>query len=262
MSRQGASKSKTRQARLTLRSILWLAYEQDLIARDPTSMLEGKRRRKRKSAKGEAPSAPKAWGTSDAKRFLEFVRGDEMEALWVFYLSTGVRRGEALGLEWSSVDLEAGTVTIRQQLCIVGRELRFQQPKTDSSTRTIAMGPELVAVLDAHRRTQIEMRLSSDSWDDQLALVFAGAGGRPIRPDYVTKRFKHLVHEAGLEWIRLHGLRHTMASLALQNGTDIATVSRRLGHSDTNITARIYLHGSEESDRHAATALDELLIGY
>ena len=64
-----------------------------------------------------------------------------------------------------------------------------------------------------------------------------------------------------MEWIRVHGLRHTMASIALQNGTDIATVSERLGHSDTNVTARIYLHGSVESDRKAATALDDILDG-
>ena len=94
-----------------------------------------------------------------------------------------------------------------------------------------------------------------------MNLVFSRESGRPIRPDYVTKRLKRLVHDAGLEWIRVHGLRHTMASLALQNGTDIATVSERLGHSDTNVTARIYLHGSVESDRQAANALDGVLHG-
>ncbi len=94
-----------------------------------------------------------------------------------------------------------------------------------------------------------------------MDLVFSGEDGRPIRPDYVTKRLKRLVQDAGLEWIRLHGLRHTMASIALQNGTDIATVSQRLGHSNTHVTARIYLHGSEESDRQAATALDGVLHG-
>jgi integrase len=68
------------------------------------------------------------------------------------------------------------------------------------------------------------------------------------------------IASCGLPWIRLHGLRHTMASLALRNGVDIATVSERLGHADTNITARIYLHGSKESDRAAADLLDAALF--
>ena len=130
-----------------------------------------------------------------------------------------------------------------------------------SSKRTIAIGPATIASLKAHRQNQTEGRLAAESWENEVDLVFPGKGGRPIRPDYVTKRLKRLVQDAGLEWIRVHGLRHTMASLALQNGTDIATVSERLGHSDTNVTARIYLHGSEESDRLAASALDDVLHG-
>ncbi len=116
-----------------------------------------------------------------------------------------------------------------------------------------------IASLKAHRLAQTEDRLAVESWDDEMNLVFSREDGRPIRPDYVTKRLRRLVEDAGLEWIRVHGLRHTMASLALQNGTDIATVSERLGHSDTNVTARIYLHGSEGTDRFAAAALDDVL---
>jgi integrase len=88
--------------------------------------------------------------------------------------------------------------------------------------------------------------------------MFLTESGGIVRPEFVTRRLKHLVNDAGVPWIRLHGLRHTMASLALQNGVDIATVSERLGHADTNITARIYLHGSKESDRAAASALDAI----
>ena len=82
-----------------------------------------------------------------------------------------------------------------------------------------------------------------------------------MRPDYVTRRLKRLVTEAELPWIRLHGLRHTMASIALHNGTDIATLFERLGHRNTRVTTEIYLHGSKESDREAADALDTVLHG-
>jgi integrase len=166
-----------------------------------------------------------------------------------------------LGLTCEDIDLTNQTLTVRRSLSIIGRELRFQEPKTESSKRTIAVGPATIASLKAHRQNQTEARLAVESWDDEMNLVFSRADGRPIRPDYVTKRLRRLVQNAGLEWIRLHGLRHTMASIALQNGTDIATVSERLGHSDTNVTARIYLHGSVESDRLAASALDDVLHG-
>lgn len=116
-----------------------------------------------------------------------------------------------------------------------------------------------MSALRDHRRRQQETRLAAETWDETLDLVFTGSHGEPIRPDYVTKRLKNLVDRAGLDWIRLHGLRHTMASIALQNGTDVATVSQRLGRSNTNVTLRIYLHGSEESDRQAAGVLDELI---
>jgi integrase len=92
-------------------------------------------------------------------------------------------------------------------------------------------------------------------------MIFTKPNGEWLRPDYVTRSLKKLAAEAGVPWIRLHGLRHTMASLALQNGTDIATVSERLGHSDTGVTTRVYLHGSKESDRQAADALDATLHG-
>ena len=253
---EGDSKAKLRQMRATVRSILSLAVERDVIVSDTSGFMVG--RNAPKAVKDENQPS-RAWSEFDAQRFIEFVRGDWLEALWVLLITTGLRRGEALGLTWEDIDLCSQTLTVRRSLCHVGRELRFQDPKTESSKRTIAVGPATIASLKLHRQNQTEGRLAAESWEDEMDLVFSGEGGRPIRPDYVTKRLKRLVKDAGLEWIRVHGLRHTMASLALQSGTDIATVSERLGHSDTNVTARIYLHGSMESDRLAASALDDVL---
>jgi integrase len=137
----------------------------------------------------------------------------------------------------------------------------MSHPKTDSSVRTIAVGSSVIESLHAHRRRQAEERLAADEWRDSEGMIFTKPDGEWLRPDFVTRRLKKLVAEAGVPWIRLHGLRHTMASLALQNGTDIATVSERLGHSDTGVTTRVYLHGSKESDRQAADGLDATLHG-
>ena len=255
---QGDSKAKLRQMRATIRSILSLAVERGVIVSDPSGFMVG--RNAPKAVRDEKQQS-KAWSESDAQKFIEFVCEDELEPLWKVFINTGLRRGEALALTWEDIDLTNQTLTVRRSLSIVGRELRFQEPKTESSRRTIAVGPATIASLKAHRQDQTERRLAAESWDDEMDLVFSGNSGQPIRPDYVTKRLKRLVHDAGLEWIRVHGLRHTMASLALQSGTDIATVSQRLGHSNTHVTARIYLHGSEETDRQAAAALDGVLLG-
>lgn len=253
---QGDSKAKLRQMRATMRSILSLAVERDVIVSDPSGFMVG--RNAPKTLKNEKQPL-RAWSESDARGFIRSVRGDRLEALWILLITTGLRRGEALGLTWEDIDLESQTLTVRRSLGHVGPDLRFQEPKTESSKRTIAMGPSTIDSLKAHRMVQTEDRLAVESWNDEMNLVFSGADGRPVRPDYVTKRLRRLVKDAGLEWIRVHGLRHTMASVALQNGTDIATVSERLGHSDTNVTARIYLHGSKGTDRLAATALDDVL---
>lgn len=252
----GDSPAKIRQIRATTRSILGLAVELDLLASDPSDFMVG--RNAPRAVKVER-SRPKAWSETDVQKFVEFVSGDELEALWILLLTTGLRRGEALALSWDAVDLSAGTVTVDRSLSIVGRSVRFQEPKTSSSRRTIAVGPLTISALSSHRHHQHEQRLAASSWQDDLNLVFADDVGQPLRPDTVTKRLKQLVNECGLEWIRLHGLRHTMASMALQSGTDIATVSHRLGHANTHVTARIYLHGSEETDRRAADLLDGTL---
>ncbi len=221
---EGDSKAKIRQMRATVRSILSLAVERDVIVSDPSGFMVG--RNAPKAVKDEKQPS-RAWSESDAQKFIGFVRGDELEALWILLITTGLRRGEGLGLTWEDIDFANQTLTVRRSLCHVGRELRFQDPKTESSKRTIAIGASTVASLKVHRQNQAEGRLAAESWDDEMNLVFSGEGGRPIRPDYITKRLKRLVKDAGLEWIRVHGLRHTMASIALQNGTDIATVSER-----------------------------------
>jgi len=232
--------------------------EQGLLAADPSVFLVG-----RNAPKGARldKGRIKAWSQSDAQSFLESVRGDDLETLWQVYLGTGFRRGEALGLEWVDFDPTQATLTVRRTLSNVGNQPRFQEPKTLSARRTIAIGTSLAQGLVEHRKHQAADRLASSVWDSEHDLVFTGQNGQLLRPEMVTRRLRRLVDEAGLDWVGVHGLRHTMASLALQNGTDIATVSERLGHANTQITALIYLHGSADTDRQAADGLDIALNG-
>jgi len=252
------SRSVLRQLRASTRSVMALAVDQDLLNADPTAFMFGKNapRPLRRPA-----NAMKSWSGSEVQAFLRHIEGDRLEALWILLLGCGLRRGEALALRWEDVGFEDRTVSVSRSLGQLDGVPTMSYPKTDSSTRTISVGRSVIEALQAHRRRQAQDRLASDEWNNGEGLIFTTEGGRWLRPDYSTKRLKKLVDAAGLPWIRLHGLRHTMASIALQNGVDIATVSERLGHADTGITARIYLHGSKESDRAAADVLDKALHG-
>lgn len=244
-----------RWIRATTRSILGLAVELDLIPSDPTGFLVGKHAPKvlKKQTK-----PPMAWSREEAQQFLSAIEGDPLECLWIVLLTTGLRRGEALALTWDDIDLEGGTLSVSKALVQVRGVPTLSTPKTASSHRTIAIGETTVAALRDQRVRQLQTQLASSDWKEK-SIVFANSNGGHIRPDTAYRRFKRLVHREGLPWIKLHGLRHTMASLALQGGVDVATVSERLGHADVGITTRTYLHGSIESDRRAADQLDAAL---
>jgi len=254
----GDSQSILRQLRATTRSVLALAIESDILTEDPSGFMTGRNapRPLRRPA-----NTVKSWSASEAQAFLQHVVGDPLEALWVLLLGSGLRRGEALALRWDDVDLKDRTVSVSRSLGQLEGVPTMSYPKTENSTRVITVGRSVVETLQAHRRRQSQERLAAGNWQNDEGLIFTTPTGGRLRPDFATRRLKKLVSEAGLPWITLHGLRHTMASIALQNGTDIATVSERLGHADTSITARIYLHGSKESDREAADVLDEALHG-
>jgi integrase len=254
----GDSDSVLRQLRASTRSVLSLAVERDILTDDPSGFMVG--RNAPRSLKRSDDSV-KAWSETEAQTFLRHVEGDPFEALWVLLLGSGLRRGEALGMRWDDVDFKGCTVSVSRSLGVVDGALVMSYPKTKASTRTISVGLSVIDALHAYRRQQAEARLAAENWPSGEGHIFVTESGGLVRPEYVTRRLKHLASGAGVPWIRLHGLRHTMASLALQNGVDIATVSERLGHANTNITARIYLHGSKESDRAAADVLDAALHG-
>lgn len=254
----GDSDSVVRQLRASTRSVLSLAIDRDILMSDPSGFMTGKNapRPFQRSVKEF-----KAWSASEAQAFLRHVEGDRLEALWILLLGSGLRRGEALGLQWKDIDLNERTVSVRRSLGLLNCVPTMSSPKTRKSTRVISVGSSVSDALRDHRYRQAQERLAAEAWGTDEGFVFTTATGEWLRPDYVTRRFKKLVADAELPWIRLHGTRHTMASIALQNGTDIATVSERLGHENTRVTAEIYLHGSKESDREAANALDAVLHG-
>lgn len=175
-------------------------------------------------------------------------------------LNTGLRRAELCGLEWEDVDLEHAVLSIRRNsLYLPEKGIYADTPKTKSSARTIKLPLTCIPLLEQHRAWQAQRReCLGDQWHE-CGRLFTSADGSPIHPDTLTNWFSGFIKRHGLPKVTLHGLRHTNATLLIAAGTNIRTVSGRLGHSQTSTTANIYAHAIQSADAIAAEALGNIL---
>ena len=165
----------------------------------------------------------------------------------------GLRRGEAVGLSWTDLDLEGGWLLVREQVVQLGWRTLRTTPKAGSE-RVLALDAGTASVLAEHRQRQVaELRyLGLDP--DATAEVFTRADGQLVHPDYVTRHFGRLVKQAGLPPIRVHDLRHGAATLALASGVEMKVVQDMLGHSSITITSDTYTSVLPQVARSAAEA--------
>ena len=197
---------------------------------------------------------------AEARRLLEAARGDRLQALYELAIATGLRQGELLALRWSDLDLDAAVLRVERTLQRTKNGLRFGPPKTKSSRRSVALPTRTVRGLRAHRARQAEERIAiGAAWLDG-ALVFTTERGSPIEASNLRRRsFQPLLIRAGLESIRFHDLRHTAATLMLEQGIHPKVVSEMLGHSRISTTLDLYSHVTPSLQRGAAIAMDQLL---
>jgi integrase len=175
--------------------------------------------------------------------------------------ATGCRRSEVLALRWTDVELATGELRVRRALAIVDRKVIEKDTKTHQARR-IAIDPATLAALETHR-LQIEDRareLNVPLGHDALVFSSDDYRQKPWRPDVVTNRFIRLCRKAGMSGVRLHDLRHFVATNLGAAGTPIATISARLGHRDVATTLNVYSHSLPAADRAAASTLGELLM--
>jgi integrase len=201
----------------------------------------------------------RTWSADELRRFLEHVRADRLYAAWRLAATTGMRRGELLGLRWRDVDLDTARLSIVQTL-IEGKEApRFSEPKTDHGRRSIALDAETVAALREHRKRQVEERLAWGPAYQDHGLVLSREDGSPIWPRTFSRGFGRHAEDAELPTIRLHDLRHTHATLALSAGIHPKVVSERLGHSTVSITLDTYSHAIPAMQEDAAAKVAALI---
>lgn len=246
----GLSGSTIRTIYTVLRSALDIAARDGLIRSNPAAAV-----RRPGVERKDAPHL----SAKQAQALLEAARGDRLESLFRLMLATGLRRGEALGLHWSEVDLEAGLLKVRWTLARTSQGLKLDEPKTDRSRRTVPLPRAGIEALRAHRTRQLEeQRAAAGVWQEH-GLVFTTEIGTPLEPRNVLRRFEVLAERAGLRGVTLHTLRHSAASFLLAAGTHTKVVQEHLGHSSYAITADIYSHVGPVQQREAAERLDQAL---
>ncbi len=186
---------------------------------------------------------------------LEEARATPFSVLFSFMASTGVRRGEGIGLRWSDVDLERRTCSINQTFQRVrGKGLQAQPPKSSRGRRLIALDEDTVELLRGHRAGQVEHRLGVGPAYADHGLVFANTVGAPYDPTHVSHAFARVARRAGHVGVRLHDLRHFHATTLLATNTHIRVVQERLGHATISVTLGTYSHVLPGLDATAAEA--------
>jgi integrase len=248
----GLSAATLRLTHAVLHRSLRDAVRWGMLSRNPADAADPPR---------QARTRAKCWTASEMRRFLEHVRSDRLGAVYLLAATTGLRRGELLGLRWYDCDLDGGSLSVDQVLLPTRGGLTFDAPKTSSGRRRVALDPATVDALREHRGRQLVERAAlGDGYLDH-DLVFAWEDGRPINPQRLTDAFRAYVIAAGMRPLTLHGLRHSHASLALAAGIHPKIVSERLGHSSISITLDTYSHTIPTLQETAAAKVAALVLG-
>ena len=234
---KGLSDSMVRGLHAACRSALEKAVQEELIRTNPAvgCKLPPKR--------GREMQVP---GREELQRFLIQAQAEGYFELFLLDLCTGLRRGELLALQWDDLDFKTGALTVNKQVYEVKGRLQVSVPKTRASIRRLVLPPGVVEVLRQYReRVDSRWIFPSPVKEDM-----------PMTPGAVRRRLQIILERAGCKRIRFHDLRHTFATLSLESGMDVKTLSAMLGHVSAATTLDIYTHVTGDMQSEAAAKID------
>ena len=246
----GLSDSTIRSAFNALKAILDTAVRDEALARNVATAVTRPK---------VAPQEAAHLTPEEVRRVLGAAQTSRYAPLFALLVNTGLRRGEALALRWSDVDLDAGVLRVRGTLARVDGALVVTEPKTAKSRRSVPLSSTAQRVLREVHTSQAEERLRAGSAWQQTGYVFTTELGTPYEPRNALRALQAAARQVGLPDIGLHTLRHSAAAVMLVNGVPLKVVSEVLGHASIGITGDIYGHVSPDVSRDALARLSEAL---
>jgi len=248
----GLSPSTVRRIRAVLAQCLDQGIRWELVLRNVASLSRSPKMVRREG---------RTLSPEQARHLLMTLKGHHNEALYALMLSTGLRRGEALGLQWKDFDRKTGVLRVSRQLKREGTHLVTTDTKTATSRRAVNLPePMLVALHEHELRQQVERERLGPAWIE-TGYIFTSSVGTPIDPRNLYREFQGICRKAGLGDWHPHELRHSAASLMLAQGVKIQVVSQVLGHSSIRMTADVYGHLLDPDRVEAANAMGAVLWG-
>ncbi len=248
--RGGLSPRTVRHLHAVIREALDFAVRHQLVVRNVAEVIDAPRFDRKEM---------ETWSPDEIQRFLTTTADHAYSPIWLLYITTGLRRGEGLGLRWRDVDLTTGRLNVAQSVVDVGGHACIQEPKTAAARRIVKLSPICLTALREHRTRQLARRLAASAWEEH-DLIFTTEDGGPINPRNLARAFDLLQRKAGVQRIRIHDLRHTHATLLFNDGQNVKMISQRLGHSDVSITLSVYAHLAPDAQDIAAASIDGLIF--
>lgn len=251
--RQGYKQATITKLYNIMNGVFTMAFMDDSIPINP--MLKASKPKASKDEKAQTMNeSEKALTVEQLQYALACVDQEDLKWRAFIYLlaDTGIRRGEACGLQWQDIDFSAGLVQIRRNLQYTPAAGIYETSPKNGKSRVVDVGAEVLALLRQLRAEQAQSCLSK--W------VFSQPGtAEPMHPQSPTRYFAKFGKKYGVENFHPHLLRHTSASIAITNGADVVSTSARLGHSDTSVTLKMYAHANQESIRRAGQTVRDAL---
>jgi integrase len=200
------------------------------------------------------------WTVEQLGRWLTLAMTDRYDGLWVLAATTGMRRSELAGVRRSLLDLDAGTLILEDTRVVVDGRAEDSDGKSAAGRRAIALDPYTVKHLSRYV-AKIDEEAAAHGRPAPYEFLAVGPTGERLHPDTLTRRFNRLVDRAGVPRIRLHDVRHTYATMAMDAGVNPKLLSDRIGHANELVTLQIYTHRTAGLDRAMAEQLSRMIEG-
>lgn len=222
-----------KQFKNIINQTLNLAIKEDLITSNPCQYVELPKTEHFESS---------FYNAEQLKTLFEAIKGDVLEPLIRITVLYGLRRSEVLGLQWDSIDFESRHLTIKHTVVNTTKRVEKNKTKNNASKRSFVLTDEALEIFKVAKELEAENRKLFGKEYISNNYVFKWDNGKPYEPNFISRHFRKLLEKNNLPHIRFHELRHSCASLLLNNGCTLKDVQEYMGHADINMTANIYGH--------------------